>query len=264
MIKKNKKKYQEVRSNTNSGILSFFEKIIRSHPLLYLILRRIIRFTNIFEQDANGVKIIKFNKNINLMDVGASDGIATKFFIKNLKINKIICFEPDKNYVNILKKLSYKNIIIKPYAIGDKNKELNVFFPEYNILGKKFKIVTYCFYDKLSLSNQISLDFKFRNNIKIIKEKIKIKKFKKINFSLDLIKIDVNGFEYSVIKGLNQIIKKDKPALIIETGRDIIKIKNFLKKYSYDQFIYLEKSNTFESAAGKYALNSYFLQKKHI
>ena len=39
---------------------------------------------------------------------------------------------------------------------------------------------------------------------------------------IDLIKIDVNGHELSVLKGLSNIIKRDKPALIIETGEDII------------------------------------------
>ena len=42
-------------------------------------------------------------KKVNILDIGASDGIASNFFLKNLDVNKIICFEPDKNYVRILK-----------------------------------------------------------------------------------------------------------------------------------------------------------------
>ena len=55
-------------SKTNSGILNLFEKIIRSHPLLYFITRYFIRYTNIFEQDANGVAYIKMAPNVNIID----------------------------------------------------------------------------------------------------------------------------------------------------------------------------------------------------
>ena len=103
MSSANKKDYIQVPSNTSAGMFSFFEKIIRSHPLLYLIVRNLVRFTNIFEDDAHGIKLIKFEKNLNVLDVGASDGIAAKFFLNNLHIKNIICFEPDKDYVKILK-----------------------------------------------------------------------------------------------------------------------------------------------------------------
>ena len=58
MTSKNYKKTMEYKSAT-SGFLSFFEKIIRSvHPLVYIFIRSIVRFTNIFEKDFDGVKIL--------------------------------------------------------------------------------------------------------------------------------------------------------------------------------------------------------------
>ena len=62
-MKKIKKKIWDRASVTNSGILYIFEKIIRSHPLLYFLIRKIIRFTNIFEEDAKGVKILNLSTN---------------------------------------------------------------------------------------------------------------------------------------------------------------------------------------------------------
>ena len=78
------------RSKTNSGFLYFFEKIARSHPLLYFVTRYLIRYTNIFEEDANGVSFLNLNKRVNIIDVGASDGIASKFFYRKLKIKSFI------------------------------------------------------------------------------------------------------------------------------------------------------------------------------
>ena len=257
------KKYHETASKTNSGIISFFETIIRSHPLLYLITRSLIRYTNIFEEDAEGVKWINFKEKINRLDVGASDGIASKFFFKNLNVNKIFCFEPDKDYVKILKRLKNKNnLIIKPYAIGNKNEELRVYYPEYNFFNNKIKLITLCYYNKNLLAEKIKLDFKFRKNIKIVTEKLEIKKIVRFKERIDLIKIDVNGFEFSVVKGLIDIIKKDKPALIIETGKDTEKIHRMLKKLSYKKFIYKEKN--LQAAKNEMPLNMFFLQKKHF
>ena len=85
-----------------SGILSFFEKIIRAHPLLYILIRSLVRFTNIFEKDFDGVKLINFKKKVNIIDVGASDGIATKFLNNNLNTGTIFCVEPNLHYVNIV------------------------------------------------------------------------------------------------------------------------------------------------------------------
>ena len=93
------------KSKTNSGVLSFIEKIVRSHPLVYITFRYLIKFTNIFEEDAFGLKKINFKNKINIIDVGASDGIASKFFINNLNVNKIICYEPNESYIKYLKKI---------------------------------------------------------------------------------------------------------------------------------------------------------------
>jgi len=44
------------RSNTQKGILYYLEFFVRSIPIFYLIARKIVRFTHIFEEDANGVE----------------------------------------------------------------------------------------------------------------------------------------------------------------------------------------------------------------
>ena len=117
------------RSKTNSGFLHYLEKIVRCHPLLYYISRYLVRYTNIFEEDANGVSYLNLDKKVNIIDVGASDGIASKFFNRKLEVNKIICFEPNKSYIEILKKLNIKNLIVNPYGISQFNKYYEIFIP---------------------------------------------------------------------------------------------------------------------------------------
>ena len=252
------------RSKTNTGFLYFLEKIVRSHPLLYFIIRYFIRYTNIFEEDANGVVFLNLDKKVNIMDVGASDGIASKFFNRKLKINKIICFEPNKSYVRILKKLNIKNLIVNAYGIGQFNKYYKIFFPRYKFFSKNLDLITYTYYNKQALLNQINLDFRFKKNISIVKSKIYLKKIKKMRTKIDLIKIDVNGHELSVLKGLSKIIKRDKPALIIETGEDIKIIGRHLKKYGFEKYLFLNKYNKFMKIKKNYPSNTYFLQRNHL
>ena len=81
---------------------------------------------------------------------------------------------------------------------------------------------------------------------------------------IDLIKIDVNGHELSVVKGLSKIIKRDKPALIIETGDDIKIIEKHLKKYGFEKYLFFNEYNKFLKIKKNYPLNVYFLQKNHL
>jgi len=251
-------------SKTQNGLLYTIEKIVRCHPLLYLITRSLIRFTNIFEIDFEGIKLINFKNKITIYDIGASDGIASKYFLNNLSVKKIYCFEPDKRYVKILQSLKKKQLIIKPYGIGIKNFESDIFMPQYNFFEKKYDLTTYSFFDKYYLNKQINLDFKFRKNISVIKKKIYIKKINKIKTNIDLIKIDTNGYELQVIKGLKNIIRHSKPVIILETNQDILKIKRFLKKHSYNDYYYSTDEKKLKRVEKKFPLNTFFLQKKHL
>ena len=111
----------------SSGTFKIVEIIIRSHPLIYYIFRYLVRYTNIFEEDANGVKFLNFKDKVNIIDVGASDGIATKF-CKNLNVNKVFCFEPNMPYVKILRKLDLVNVKIYPFGISNKKVNTKFFY----------------------------------------------------------------------------------------------------------------------------------------
>ena len=267
---KNSKKLNKYRdsnfnkeSTTQKGILNIVEKIVRCHPLLYLISRSIIRFTNIFEIDFEGLKLVNLGKKLIIYDIGASDGIASKFFLNNLYVKKIYCFEPDQNFVKILKDFKNKKIIIKPYGIGLKNFKSFIFMPRYNFFGKNYDFTTYSFFNKKNLEKQIDLDFKYKNKISIIKKTINIRKYHSKE-KIHLIKIDTNGYEYQIIKTLRKIINYSRPVIILETNENISRIRSLLKKLLYTPYYYDNKSKELKKVKNQYPLNTFFLQKKHI
>ena len=76
--------------------------------------------------------------------------------------------------------------------------------------------------------NHFLLDFKFRGNLSIVRDTLSIKKVGVFKKKIHLIKIDTNGFELPIIKGLIKTIKKDLPVMLIEVNKDQKKISQIL------------------------------------
>lgn len=184
------------------------------------------------------------------------------FFLKNLNIKKIYCYEPHKIFIKNLINYKKKNnkIIIKKFGISNINKKITIFYPSVNFLGFNLPILTYTFYNKSELKKQLKLDFYNHKKIKIYKSEINLKKFKLINKKINLIKIDVNGFELEVVKGILPQIIKDKPLLVIENNSSLNKIFLLLKKYKYKKFYNM--SSVFKEHKNQKALDIFFIPKK--
>ena len=225
-----------IKKNTaNSGLLGFIEKLIRIIPHVYLIFRPLIKFTNFFEEDFFYLKNIFKNKKINIIDIGASDGISALFFIRNLQPKKIYCYEPQKIFykklVNLKKK--YKFLRLFNYGLGNKINNEKIYYPYIKIFEKKLVLFAYSFPSRKELEKQIALDFLIKP--KIYQDKITIKKFKIPKDKIDLIKIDTNGSEIDIISSIMPVLKRDKPVLIIENN-NINKIYNKVKFLKYKKF----------------------------
>lgn len=225
-----------IKNNTaNRGLLGFFEKLIRTVPHIYLFFRPLIKFTNFFEEDFKSLKIIFENKNINIVDIGASDGISALFFIRNLNANKIFCYEPNIFFFKKLIKLKkkYNFVQIFNYGLGEKKFFNKVFYPYVQFFNKKLVLYAYSFPFKKELEYQINQDFIIKP--RILSERLKIKKFKVPKDKIHLIKIDTNGSEFHIIKSILPLLKRDKPVLIIENN-NIKKIYNIIKFLKYKKF----------------------------
>ncbi len=195
----------------------------------------IIIFLNFLDyfQQKNIIKLInkKFLKPIIVFDVGAHYGETIKLFNKKLNIKKIYSFEASpKNYQILQKNISKytsKKIEIYNYGIGrDLSKsyinqtlesssstinELNV---NSKYLKKKLKI--------LNIKNKNS--FHYKVPIKIITLDYFIEKNKIKN--IDLLKIDTEGYEFNVLKGLSKYNQKIK-LVYFEHHYDDMIVKNY-------------------------------------
>ena len=156
-----------------------------------------------------------FKEKIYIVDVGANRGQSTKFFSKVFNNHKIYCFEANPNLIKNLKNKT-KNINRKIFcvALGNETREAS-----FNI----------CILDAISTLSNPNL----KSSYNIFKSKILRtdvgKLYKKINVKMklldsffkrnqiekmDILKIDVEGFEYQVIMGSKLIISSLKPKVI--------------------------------------------------
>lgn len=137
-----------------------------------------------------------------VLDIGANIGYYSLLLSKLVgKSGKVIAFEPDKNNVNILRKNikfnNIKNVKVVPAAVSD-----------YTGAGSLF------ISDSHSGDHRIyrSLDEKRKTKkIKTIDLDSYFKSKEKINF----IKIDVQGAEELVFKGMKRLLERNKTTIIL-------------------------------------------------
>ena len=159
----------------------------------------------------------KFNyKLLDIIDIGAHKGETVDLLLKNFKINKIYAFEPNKNLFSVLKKKFDKNNNVMMYnmGIGQKKeyKNLNIMVDSssstFNNINRKsdyFKrkqrIFNFFFKNLEFIRSQQQIEVNKLSNI------IDIQNINKV----DLLKIDTEGYEYNVLKGIkNEEFKKIK------------------------------------------------------
>ena len=194
------------------------------------------------------IKIKKFFKKIFLnkiniiIDVGSHKGEYILNIIKNFHYNKIYCFEPNPKIFNILKKKISKQQNIELNNIGVGNIEGS------EILNENLESSSTSINQLNTSSKYFKKKYFFLNPFqnKSITKPIKIKITTLGNFietqdikSIDLLKIDTEGYELKVIEGLGKEIKKIK-YIHFEHHFDDMIIKNYNLSNIHD---YLKKNN---------------------
>ncbi|MDP3034345.1 MAG: FkbM family methyltransferase [Methanobacteriaceae archaeon] len=159
-----------------------------------------------------------FDKVNSILDVGANIGNHSIYWSQNDNIKKIVAFEPVKSIFNLLKKNIKSNNIekVEIHKLG---------------LGKNEGFAIINKNDSKNLG-ATSLSFvEDETDIKIVSGDLFL--FDK-NYSIDLIKIDVEGFEIDVLKGFKKTIDIEKPILWIEVNLDTL--EEVLKILEYHDY----------------------------
>jgi len=196
----------------------------------------------------------KLGNKIDIMiDVGANIGESILEFNKNFEIKKIYSIEPDPNSYHEIKKNNFKNVDVLNFALSDTEGNDKLKIGYLSSMSTINKINYGSFYTKVKCFVIWMINRKFA----IYKNEIVIKKRRLDNLInelkidiVDLIKIDTEGHEFNVIKGLGDKIHNVK-IILFEHHEDSSIIKNYTFKEVEN---YLEFRNFFQLSKTKMKL----------
>ena len=208
------------------------------------ILSRLIDFIDQYYHQKIILKKLKELKLEIIFDIGAHKGEFSKSVLNIKKTKKIYAFEPQKEIFNEYSKILNKNRKIKyiNFALSDvcgkrriqiNKKTSTSTFSKININSNWFKI------KNLLLGSYSRSSFLKNEYVKISTGDKFIKLFK-LKY-IDLLKIDTEGHEYSVLKGFKKNFRKNSiKSILIEIHNNamykkynIKTIENFLKKNNF-------------------------------
>ena len=189
----------------------------------------------------NEKKLLKENikkKEIVFVDIGTNVGNYVEFVSKIFKIKTLYCFEPQTDLIKDLEEISYaKKIYIFPFALSNINKIKK--FYHYNVSSQS------SFYKNIKGYGSLQKIKKTTN----VKTKVFDNIFNK-NQPIDLCKIDAEGEDYNILKGMTKNLKKGNIKLLkiemtflpmrSEINYTYLDMINFLKKFNY-QLISISK-----------------------
>ena len=179
-------------------------------------------------------KLLKENikkKEIVFVDIGTNVGNYVEFVNKIFKIKTLYCFEPQIDLIKNLEEITYaKKNFIYPFALSNVEKIKN--FYKYDIASQS------SFHKQVNNYNSLQKVSKIH--------KIKTSTFDKVfnkDLKIDFCKIDAQGEDYNILKGMEKNLKKGNikilkvevcfPRMYKKTGSSYLDILNFLVKLNY-------------------------------
>ena len=167
---------------------------------------------------------------------------------------KVFAFEPElKNFELLKKNISvnkYENVVCENSAVSNKNEKIKLYLSEKSI-GQHRIYSSGEISDNSVLVDSITVDDYFKN---INKEKI------------TFIKIDAEGAEFFILKGMEKLLDKIDflkiilefdPNQIRDSGCDPIDLLNFLKNKGFNFSFSNKKRNEFESVDIDYLIKNF-------
>ena len=183
------------------------------------------------------IKRLSYSPIREVWDVGAHQGETALTFAQSFPQSTIRSFEPvTQNYQLLEKNCSgLKNFCAYQFAFGERNKSAKIHLQDAS--------VTHSLRDDLNQPNQQDLD----------SEDIEVRTIDSVvsDFScpsIDLLKIDVEGYELKLLEGSQKCLRDKRINFIfIETGLDkrfnsIESLVNFLSPYGYLPYAFYEQT----------------------
>jgi len=210
------------------------------------------------EQDFALLKKFPSNGELLFVDIGTNRGDAIQSMLTMRNNCSVVGFEP--NPIVYKKTLSlYKNskkVTIHNCGLGKEKGSFTLYLPFF----RNFMFDGLASFNKAEAADWLKgRIFGYSPDRLHIKEmNCEIRRLDDFNLSPYFIKIDVQGFEYEVLQGGLETLKRSQPGLLIETPSE--NVTNLLTGLGYKPYYYDNDKLT----PGRGALNTYFFNDEKI
>jgi FkbM family methyltransferase len=200
-----------------------------------------------------------------VIDIGANIGVYTMYLSKFVRTKgKVLSIEPiplTYSYLlNNIEKLKLLNIESYNVGIAENEFTSQMYIPT-GVSGENyFRAKRLDTNDKIRDMNQGAIEVEFVSLDNLVVS---------LNRAISFIKIDVEGFELSVLKGAKKTLENNKPSLLVEidgdpsdNGSNADCVLKFLQALNYKPYILVEKKLKAWSV-GDISVNYFFFNDYH-
>ena len=181
------------------------------------------------------LKLIPKDKAV--LDIGANIGIMAVHLAKHVNKVNVHCFEPIPANVNALKRIvSYfklQNIKIYETALGNEKGQIEMVMPIIDSV--RMQGLSHVMHSSIKENNageKFNVSINKLDNIELLK-----------NEQLGAIKIDVENFEFFVLQGATNLIKKNRPIVYAELwdNENRLNCFEFFKMLNYSVLVVFDE-----------------------
>lgn len=195
---------------------SYLPGIARAKNLFYLHARRFLRKPH--ESDFGMLRHFSPRLEECFVDVGANHGQSIKSILLYNKGISIVSFEPNFDLAARLRK-RYRhipNIDIRDYGLADVESTFDLYVPSYR--GRVYDgLASFSYEAAVGWLNSERMFLFSETEVRVAKLTCSVQTLDAQNLVPAFIKIDVQGFEYQVLKGAANTLKKSEPVLLLES-----------------------------------------------
>jgi FkbM family methyltransferase len=244
-------------------------KLANSNIYLYALVRYHLGRMRLFlphEVDFAAVKLLPIGHDEIFLDVGANDGLSALSFRVFNETTPILSVEANPCHANMLEgvKRRIKSFQYLLVGAGDEEKSITLLTPHY----KSIALTSYSSFNEEAARQNLAEHVYIRDigeKVVFSSAKVRIIRLDDLNLRPGFIKIDVEGAEDAVLRGLAMTLLHQKPSLLVERNPgNFSAVQKALGELQYESFIYDATLRKFERYAGQGSLNVFFLHPQRF
>jgi len=210
------------------------------------------------EKDYFGLKLLLTDGDGLFLDIGANDGVSALSFRSINSTYSILSLEPNAMHRASLQRLKkrLRNFDFRLCAAGDEVTSVTLSTPTYK--GVPLHSASFCEPAQRAIF-EAEFSIHIARRIKYVTETVPVIKIDDLVLSPTVVKIDAEGYDLKIIRGMEGTIRRCRPILMVENNSLTLKnITEFLEGFGYEVKEYDHQNNRLIRFSGRPTRNVFF------